>query len=68
MRIPLSSASERQLLVSTISHEPVGDFHQIRMDITFGHDKELNIFGDLDLIFKVTASLKWPNLSHKVLV
>ena len=25
-------------------------------------------FGDLDLIFKVTAALKLPNLSQKVLV
>ena len=30
--------------------------------------KSLLCFGDLDLIFKVTAGLKLPNLSPKVLV
>ena len=30
--------------------------------------KSLLSFGDLDLIFKVTAGLKLPNLSPKVLV
>ena len=34
------------------------DFNQICMDITFGHDKKLNSFDDLDLIFKVTARLQ----------
>ena len=38
------------------------------MDVTLGHDEELIRFGDLDLIFKVTAILKQPNLSPKVLV
>ena len=38
------------------------------MDVTLGHDEELIRFGDLDLIFKVTAGLKLPNLSPKVLV
>ena len=38
------------------------------MDVTLGHDKDLYRFGDLDLIFKVTAGLKLPNLSQKVLV
>ena len=38
------------------------------MDITLGHDEELIRFYDLDLIFKVTAGLKLPNLSQKVLV
>ena len=38
------------------------------MDVTLGHDEELNRFGDLDLIFKVTAARKLPNLSQKVLV
>ena len=37
------------------------------MDVTLGHDEELG-FGDLDLIFKVTAGLKLPNLSPKVFV
>ena len=32
------------------------------MDITLGHDEELLGFSDLDLIFKVTAGLKLPNL------
>ena len=38
------------------------------MDVTLGYDEELIRFGDLDLIFKVTAGLKLPNLSQKVLV
>ena len=38
------------------------------MDVTLGHDEELIRFRDLDLIFKVTAGLKLPNLSQKVLV
>ena len=38
------------------------------MDATLRHDEELVSFGDLDLIFKVTAGLKLPNLSQKVLV
>ena len=38
------------------------------MDVTLGHDKELIMFGDLDLIFKVTAGLKLLNLSLNVLV
>ena len=38
------------------------------MDVTLGHDEELIRFGDLDPIFKVTAGLKLPNLSPKVLV
>ena len=38
------------------------------MDITLGHDEELISFGDLDLFFKVTAGLKLPNLSQKMLV
>ena len=45
----------------------LADFNQICIDITFGHDKVLNSFGDLDLIFKVTARLNLPNLSQKVL-
>ena len=36
------------------------DFNQICMDITLGHDEEL--------IFKVTAGLKLPNISQKVIV
>ena len=44
------------------------DFNQICMDITFGQDKKLNRFGDLDLIFKVTARLYPPSLSQKVFV
>ena len=36
------------------------DFNSVCMDITG--------FGDLDLIFKVTAGPKLPNLSPKVLV
>ena len=35
------------------------------MDVRFGHDEG---FGDLDLIFKVTAGLKLPDLSQKVLL
>ena len=42
------------------------DFNQICMDITFGHDKIG--FGDLDLIFMITARLNPPNLSQKVFV
>ena len=34
------------------------------MDVTLGHDEELISFGDLDLIFKVTAGLKLPNLMN----
>ena len=44
------------------------DFNQICMDITFEHDKKLIDFGDLDLIFKVSARLNPPNLSQKVFV
>ena len=44
------------------------EFNQICTDITFGHGQELIRFCDLDLIFKVTAWLKLPNLSQKVLV
>ena len=44
------------------------DFNQIGMDITLGHGEELIRFGDLDMILKVTAGLKLPNLSKKVLV
>ena len=38
------------------------------MDVTLRHDDELLGYGDLDLIFKVTAGLELPNLSPKVLV
>ena len=34
----------QKVLVCTISHEPAGGFNQICMDITFGHDKNLNRF------------------------
>ena len=34
----------QKVLVCPISHEPAGDFNQICMDITFGHDKKLNRF------------------------
>ena len=44
------------------------DFNQICKDVTLGHDEELIRFSDTDLIFKVTAALKLPNLSQKVLV
>ena len=44
------------------------DFNQICLDIPLGHDEELIDFGDLDLFFKVSAGLKLPNLSQKVLV
>ena len=40
------------------------DFNCICMNVTLGHDKELI----KDLIFNVTAGLKLPNLSRKVLV
>ena len=46
----------------------LADFNQICMDITLGHDEELFDFGDRDLFFKVSAGLKLPNLSLKVLV
>ena len=46
----------------------LADFKQICMDITFGHDKKLNRFGVLDLIFKVTVRLNPPKLSQKVFV
>ena len=38
------------------------------MDVASGHDEELIRLCDHDLIFKVTAGLKLPNLSQKVLV
>ena len=38
------------------------------MDITFGHDKKLKGFVDLDLIFKVTVRLNPPKLSQKMFV
>ena len=44
------------------------NFNQICTDITLGHREGLIRFGDLDLIFKVTAGLKLPNLSQNVLV
>ena len=44
----------------------LADFNHICMDTTFGHDKKLNSFGDLNLIFKFTANLNPPNLSQKV--
>ena len=46
----------------------LADFNQICMDITFGHDKKLNRFWCLDLIFKVTVRLNPPKLSQKVFV
>ena len=46
----------------------LADFNQICMDITFGHDKSWIGFGDLDLIFKVTARHNLPKLSLKVFV
>ena len=46
----------------------LADFNQICMDITLGHDEELIWFCYLDLFFKVTAGLKLPELSQKVLV
>ena len=33
----------------------LSDFNQVCMDITLGHGEEMIRFGDLDLIFKVTA-------------
>ena len=44
------------------------DFNQICMDKTMGHDEELIRFGDLDLISKVSAGLKVPNLSQNLIV
>ena len=44
------------------------DFKQICIDITFGQDKKLNRFGDLDLIFKVAVRFNPPKLSQKVFV
>ena len=46
----------------------MADFNQICMDITLGHDEELIMFGDLDLILTVTAGLKLRNVSQKVFV
>ena len=43
------------------------DFNQIWMDITFGHDKKLIGFGDLSLIFKVSARLNPPNFKPKII-
>ena len=43
------------MLVCTISHELVGRFQP-------------DLHGDHDLFFKVSAGLKLPNLSQKVLV
>ena len=56
------------MLVGIISRELVGRFQRICMGITLGHDEKLIWFGDLELFFKVTAGLKLPNLSQKVLV
>ena len=36
------------------------------MAVTLGHVEELIGFDDLDLVFKVTAGLKLPNLKPKV--
>ena len=38
------------------------------MDVSLGQDEELTRFDGLGLMFKVTAGLKLPNLSQKVLV
>ena len=46
----------------------LGDFNQSYMDITLGHEEELIRFGDLDLIFKVSAGPKLQNLSQNALV
>ena len=46
----------------------LADFNKMCMDIKLGHDEELVWLGDLDLFFKVTAGLKRPNFSQKVLV
>ena len=45
----------------------LADCNQIYIAITLGHDEEMIRFGDLDLIFKVTAGFKLPNLSQNVL-
>ena len=45
----------QKVLVCTLSHELVGGFNQICMDIKLGHDEELISFDDLDRFFKVTA-------------
>ena len=57
----------QKVLVCTISHW-LADFNQMCMDITLEHDEELIWFGDLELFFKVSAELKLPNLSQKVIV
>ena len=44
------------------------DFNQICMDKTMGRDEELIRFGDLDLISKVNAGPKLPNLSQNLIV
>ena len=41
--LKLSNLSQK-VLVCIISHEPLADFNQLCMDITFGHDKKLNRF------------------------
>ena len=56
--------TKRRLCAQYLMNQ-LADFNQICMDITFGHDKKLNRFGDLDLIFKVTSRLNPPNLSQK---
>ena len=44
------------------------DINKICTDVILGHGEELIRFFDLDLIFKVTAGLKLPNVSPKRLV
>ena len=58
-----------QFLVCTISHEPVGGFKPNLHGYKHLHMMKSWLgIADLDLIFKVTARLKLPNLSQKVLV
>ena len=44
----------------------LADFNKTCINVTLGHE-ELIMFGDLDLIFKITAGHKLPNLSKKCL-
>ena len=57
------------MLVCTISHELVGRFQTDLHGYNIGKLGRADlIFCDLDLFFKVSAGLKLPNLSQKVLV
>ena len=59
-----------KVLVCTVSHELVDGFQPDLhgYNVNWGMMKSWFDFGDLDIFFKVSAGLKLPNLSQKVLV